>query len=202
MGVVLGLDYAWLRDSCPEAVPVLIAVNETPTVRACVLVPPDSPAKTFADLKGKTLAMPSKAPRFTKFYLERDAKQDLGKFVTIKEQSNTDAAIEAVVEHEADATVVTSTALEVYRDRKPGRFKRLKVLQQSIDFPTGATIYIPGKAKEEVVKKFRDTMLTAHETREGRQTLTLWKLTGFQLPPKDFLQQVDELGKKYPREGK
>ena len=51
---------------------------------------------------------------------------------------------------------------------------------------------IPQEKQEQVAKLYR----------EGRQTLTLWKLTGFQLPPKDFLQQVDELGKKYPRGGK
>jgi ABC-type phosphate/phosphonate transport system substrate-binding protein len=202
MGVVLGLDYAWMRESCPDAVPFLIAVNETPTVRACLLVAKDSPAKSVLDLKGKTLALPAKSPRFTKFYLEHDAKDELGKFFQVKQQTNTDAAIEAVVEHEADVTLVTSTALEVYRDRKPGRFNRLKVLDQSMEFPTGAMIYIPGKIPDATVKKFRDAMLTAHETREGRQTLTLWKLTGFQAPPKDFVRQVDELGKKYPRAGK
>jgi phosphonate ABC transporter substrate-binding protein len=51
MGVVLGLDYAWMRESCPDAVPFLIAVNETPTVRACLLVAKDSSAKSVLDAR-------------------------------------------------------------------------------------------------------------------------------------------------------
>jgi hypothetical protein len=45
-------------------------------------------------------------------------------------------------------------------------------------------------------------MLKAHEKAEARQALTLWKLTHFDKPPKDFVKKVDELAKKYPHRPK
>jgi len=202
LGIVLGLDYGWLRESCPQAEPLVIGLNELPLVKAHVLVHKDNPAKSLADLKGKSFACTKKLQRFARFYVERESQAELGKFFTLKEQSDTDAAIEAVVEGEADATVVSTQGLDVYRKRKPGRFNRLKVLQESIEFPTGAVIYLPGKVKVDLLNKFRDSMLKAHDNPEGRQTLTLWKLTHFEKPPEDFVKKVDELVKKYPREAR
>jgi ABC-type phosphate/phosphonate transport system substrate-binding protein len=210
LGVVLGLDYAWLRIDVPDAVPLVVAVNESTTMKAHVLVHKDSEVKQLADLKDKPLALPRRTPRFARFYLEREMQQlfahplaqPLAQVFKVQESADAEEAIESVIDRTAEATLITALGLDVYRQRKPVRFNRLRVLHDSPEFPTPAVIYRPGTAKEEDARRFRDALLRSNDTAEGQQTLTLWRLTGFRTPPAEYVKQVDELAKRYPRDGK
>ena len=198
LGVMHGWEYGWVRKYCPDCRPLLIAVSDTATLHAYILVPRTSAAKEIADLKGQTLALPRRAPHHTRFYLERLIGGDPAKVFKVMETATTDGAIEAVIEGQAQLTVVSGAALKVYRDEKPGRFNKLRVLGESPAFPAGVLVSRPGQGDPKVTERFRDALLTAHETAEGRQTLTLWRLTGFRAVPKDYEQQVDAIIKLYP----
>lgn len=198
LGVVHGIEYGWLRQHCPECRPLLVAVNETTHLKALVLVAQNDAGKTAADLKGQTLALPPRPPHHTRLFLERLVKEDLGKFFKVTEVKNTDAAIEAVIDGTARLTVVSNVAMEVYRNQKPGRFAKLRVLEESPTFPAAAVVYRPGKGHEESLRQFRDSLLKANQGLEGRQMLTLWRLTGFEQVPKEYEKQVEEIVKIYP----
>jgi ABC-type phosphate/phosphonate transport system substrate-binding protein len=198
LGVLHGVEYGWLKPQCPECRPLLIAVNASPVLKAHVLVARESTAREAADLKGQTVARPRRALYHTRLYLERLLNADPQQFFQVRDVDNTEAAIEAVIEKAAQLTVVDGNQMEVYRQRKPGRFARLKVLHESPGFPTAVVVYRPVAGREETVRQFREAMLKANQTREGRQTLTLWRLTGFREVPKDYEKIVDDIVKHYP----
>lgn len=199
LAVLQGIEYGWVLQECPDCKPLIIAVTDSPTLKAHVLVAVDSPIKSLADLKGQALAMPRRAPPYTRLYVEREIKDDPDRFFKLSTTDNTDAAIEAVVEGKAQATIVSSGALDVYKQLKPGRFKRLKVLEESADFPAAVVIYRPGQGREKELAQFKDALLKAGDNAEGRQMLTLWRLSGFQEVPKDYQKIVEEIVKRYPR---
>lgn len=198
MAVMPGIEYGWLKAHCKDVKPLLIAVIDKPTLKAVFLVARDSPAKQAADLKGQTLALAKKSPPFTRFYLERLVAGDPAKyFQTVLCDSVADA-IESVVEGKAAAALVSESAVNVYKAQKPGRFNRLRILEESPDFPAAVLVYRTEADRAAERQKFRDALLKAHETPEGRQTLTLWRLSSFQEVPKDYEGVVDAIVKKYP----
>src|SRR5205085_6802749 len=60
LGLFHGFEFAWVRLKQPALRPLTIVAPEYP-IRACLVVPIGSPVTGFADLRGKTLAMPTGA---------------------------------------------------------------------------------------------------------------------------------------------
>ncbi len=199
LGILHGVEYGWLKPSCPDCRPLLIAINETPTLTAHLLVPRDSPTKEIAELMGKRLILPRRTLNHTRLYLERLIGGELdAHFDVIKGSPNLDEAMDAVIDGKADCTALGNVAMETYRQRKPGRFNRLRVLAESPPFPAAVIIRRPGTRRADEIEKFRASLLTSHETIEGRQTLNLWRLTAFQEVPQDYERQIAEIVKRYP----
>lgn len=202
MAVLHGWEYAWLQETCPDVEPLLVAVNDVTTQKAHVLVAKDCPAKDLMDLKGQTMAIARRMPNFIRFYLDRlSPTPEESRFKTLVER-DTEAGIEAVIDGKAQVTVVSTSAWNVYQNRKPVRAQRLRVLQESTTFPPPCLVYQKGKVKQDVLERFRDAMLKAHEGTEGRQTLTLWRISSFQPVPVNYQELVDAIRKEYPRVAK
>jgi ABC-type phosphate/phosphonate transport system substrate-binding protein len=198
VAVLPGLSFAWLRSAAVDARPLLVATLDSPTLKAVAIVAKDSPLQKLSELKGQPTALPKRLPLYLRVFLEREWDQPVEKFVDAREQENSEAAIEAVIEGHAAAAVLPHAAIEAYAERKPGRVKRLRVLQESPDFPLPVVVYRSTGADLEAIRKFEKALLTADSTPEGRQTLTLWRLRGFSKPPADFDKLVEQIAVKYP----
>jgi ABC-type phosphate/phosphonate transport system substrate-binding protein len=196
--VLHGPEYGWIKARCRDLRPLLIATASTPKLQAVFLVQQGNPAKSPDDLQGKTLALASKLPQHLRLYLERRLPQPADKFFRVLEVKNAEDAIEAVIEGKADLTLVSSGQVEVYRQQRPGRFKRLRELESSPEFPLPAVAYRPRQELEQPVQEFRKALLTAKDSPEGRQTLVLWRIEGFQDPPADYEEQAARIAKIYP----
>lgn len=199
MGVMHGLDYAWLKLRLPDAKPLLIAVNDTTTVKAVLLVPKKSSIQDVAGLKGKPLALNSFPPFHVRVWLNEQAGGPYEKFFDVKEQPNVRDAIEEVAEESAAATAVTGGALTYYKEQQPVRYEKfLKVLAESPEFPAPVMVYRPDKVKPDVLARFRDAMLSAHQSEEGKDTLFLWRLKRFVDVPANYDQMAQDIIKRYP----
>ena len=53
--------------------------------------------------------------------------------------------------------------------------------------------YRPDKWNDDDLKTIKDALLNAHQNPEGRQLLTLWKLTGFEPVPEDYEKQLKSI---------
>lgn len=196
--VLHGPEYGWLKPLCRDLRPLLIAAASTPKLQAIFLVPQASSAKSPDDLHGKTLALASKLPQHVRLYLDRRFAQPADKLFRIREVKTAEEAIEAVIEGKADLTLVSNVQMEVYRQQRPGRFKRLRELESSPEFPLPVVAYRPRPELEEPVQEFRKALQTAKDSPEGRQMLVLWRIEGFQEPPADYETQTARIAKLYP----
>ena len=70
LGVFHGFEFAWIQKKHPELHPLMVAGNAKQPLRAFVLVAKDSPANTFADLKGKDLAVPKRTRQHCRYFVE------------------------------------------------------------------------------------------------------------------------------------
>jgi ABC-type phosphate/phosphonate transport system substrate-binding protein len=196
--VLPGLSFAWLRQEYAEVKPLLVASMDSTTLRAVALVAKDSPVQSLRDLRGQPAALPKRVPLFLRVFLEREWQQPIEQFVVVKDQDNAEAAIEAVIDGQVTSAILPQSAVEAYADRKPGRFKRLRVLQESPDFPLPVVAYRTAGTDLAAIKRFEKALLSADQTPEGRQTLTLWRLRGFVKPPADFDELIIQTARRYP----
>lgn len=203
LGIFHGFEFAWARQKFPQLRPLVIAVNQAPTLRAYLVVKASSAIAGFADLKEKTLDLPKGTRGHCRLYLEARCQECgqcgseglVGKLVC---SGSAEEALDEVIEGNAAATIVDNTTLEGYKRRKPGRFQEVKIVAESEAFPAGVVVYKAGTLDEKTLAKFRDGLLNTHKSILGRQLLTLWKLTGFQAIPGDYDQMLADIMKAYP----
>lgn len=202
LGVFMGYEFAWAHQKNPKLKPLVIAINEYKVAHAHLLVRADSSAKEFGDLKGKPFAMPNGSKAHCRLVLERrcqaqgkDAKDFFEKVTT---PTNIEEALDDVIEGKVQATLVDGYGLERYRKRKPGLAKKLKELQKSEAFPADVVVYYEGHMSDDDLRRFRDGMIKSHKDDDGKRTLGLWKLSAFELVPKDYEKTVEAIAKAYP----
>lgn len=199
--ILTGLEYAWLQAGNPEAKALLVASTDEGTTRTVVVTKESDVAKDLKELSGAKLAIPDRVPFVSQYYLESTLGQPLEKAFQIKKAGNVDDTLEEVLDGNARAAIVTGAGMEVFKERKPGRFKKLKAVHTSIDFPPATVMYHEKYADKDALAKFKDALLKSNEKPEGARVLTLYKLKGFEVVPAGFEQKVQEVAKAFPRKG-
>lgn len=202
LGVFEGHEFAWAGEKNPKLRALALAVNLSPYRHAHVVVQKDSKAANFAGLAGQSLAIPRGGQGQLRLYAERQAEtagMNVAKFFPkITTPENIEDAIDDVVDGIVQAAVVDRVGLEAYKRRKPGRFKRLKEVAASQPFPPPLVAYHEGVLDAKTLQRFQEGLLNAKRKEKGERLLTLFRLTGFELPPKDFASVVEETRKAYP----
>jgi ABC-type phosphate/phosphonate transport system substrate-binding protein len=202
LGVFHGFEFAWARTKHPELQPLMIAVNQQRHLRAYLVTGSECGINSLADLEGKALALPHGTREHCRLFLDRrcaacgrSAEHFFGRVAT---PANLEDALDDVVDNILQAAVVDGVALDSFKRRKPGRFARLKIIQESEIFPAAVVAYHPGALDDTTLQRFRDGMVNAQKTALGRQLLTLWKLTGFEAVPDDYEETLAAIAKAYP----
>ncbi len=203
LGILHGIEYAWIKDKHAELKPLLVAFNQTIKLKGYILVRADGTADHIADLRGKALALPARSLNHCHLFLHDTIRQagfgPAGFFADAPVPANTAMALDAVVDGTAALTVVDGVSFDLYKERKPGRAGRLRILKESEFFPTATVIYKPGAVDEAMLKKFREGMTTAHERILGRQLLNLWRLSGFAEVPREYHDLLADVARRYPK---
>ena len=137
-----------------------------------------------------------------RLYVERQC-QARGKkaeefFAKVTGPDNAEDAVDDVVDGVIQATVVDRAALEAYKRRKPGRFKKLKEIAHSQPFPPPLVAYQGNVVDEGTRERFRQGLLNAANKDKGQTMLTMFRLTGFEAVPEDFDKVLAETRKNYP----
>jgi len=202
LGVFHGFEFAWARQAHADLKPLLIAVNHQPFLRACLVVRRDSKAESFADLKGKKLALHFRSREHSVLYLERrcvpPATAPSAFYGAVDTPANAEDALHDVVDGVDDAAVVDAADLAQFQTDKPGRAAKLKILQQSEAFPSAVVAYHKGALDQADLDRFRDGMIAAKSNRQGKELMTLCRITSFEAVPDDYEQMLRDIARAYP----
>jgi ABC-type phosphate/phosphonate transport system substrate-binding protein len=202
LGVFQGYEFAWAQEEHAGLKPLALAVNVTRYPVAYVVTRRDDQAKDFAGLQGQSLCLPDTGQPFLRLFVERESQaksKDLKTFFSkITSKQGVEDCLDDVVDGTVQATVVDRTALLAYKQRKPGRFDKLKEVAQSQPFPPVVIAYYDKVLDESTLKRFRDGLLGAANKEKGKTMLTLFRLTGFDPIPEDFQKVLASTRKTYP----
>jgi ABC-type phosphate/phosphonate transport system substrate-binding protein len=202
LGVFHGVEFSWAQEKYPDLRPLVIVINRQRNLRANLVVRNDSAVKTFADLKGKALALPRRSREHSHLFLEK-ACRELGatpktQFGEIVNQATIEDALDDVLRKKVDGAVVDSVALECYELLKPGCYAGLKVVQHSCVFPAAVVAYRAGGVDDTTLGRIRDGLIRANQDARGKELMFMWNLTAFENIPDDFQQILTEVRKSYP----
>jgi ABC-type phosphate/phosphonate transport system substrate-binding protein len=202
LGVFHGFEYAWARQKYPDLKPLVVVVNHPSNFHAYLVVARDGKMGSCADLEGQAVALPRFSREHCHLFLERrctaGGKTPKEFFAKVTAPSDAEDALDEVFDGRVQAAVVDQPGLDAFKKAKPERFARLRVLQESEPFPAGVIVYHAGALDEKVLRRFREGLLTAHQTVRGKELLALCRLTGFGAVPADFDKQLTAIAKAYP----
>jgi ABC-type phosphate/phosphonate transport system substrate-binding protein len=201
LGVYNGHELAWMRKVNPNLQPLVVAVSPHGKCQSVLIVRDDSPINGFADLHDKTVAMPKGSREYSRVYLERQwSELDSKPFpeAQIKVPASSEDALDDVVDGLVDAVVIDTAALEHFKTKKPGRARRLRIVARSECFPAPVIVYQPGVLDQQFLNRARSGLLNAHKTIQGRNMMTLWKLSNFDVVPDDYPAQLIRTCTAYP----
>jgi ABC-type phosphate/phosphonate transport system substrate-binding protein len=203
LGVFHGHEYAWARQKYPDFKALMVAVDGKAEMRAHVLVPKDSPVKTFADLKGKGVALPSRTKDPVRVFVEQLARKagagDLKAFAgSVPKPGNVETTLNQLAIKKLPAVAVDTTGLDFYKDLQPALFGRLREVAKSDPFPQAVVAYRPGVLSDDTINRIRDGLRRADKTESGQEMMKLWRITGFAAVPPDYDQQLAAVLKAYP----
>lgn len=202
LGVFHGIEFAWARLKYPELKPLVVAMSEQRQQRACLVVRQDSHVTSLAGLQGKSLALPFQSRVHCRMIVERRC-QCCGQpprsyFSQLTTPGNQEEALDDVVDGLVQATVVDGRALDSFHDRKPGRWAKLKVVQESELFPAAVIAHKPSTLDPTTLQCVRSGLLTAHQTRQGYNLLSFAGINGFKTVPSDYEAALTSIVKAYP----
>jgi ABC-type phosphate/phosphonate transport system substrate-binding protein len=204
LGIFHAHELAWVQKKYPDLQPILIAAGKHKAERVLLIVNQKSAAKSFADLRGKSLDLPLGSKEYARLFVAKLAAANKAKdpddfFGSIAKSASRNEALDQVARGKADATVIDQTSLDFYKEIKPAVFdKNLRILEQSEDFPPVAIVVKKGGLGPASVKQFRDGLLKADKNVEGRELMKSWNVQAFEAVSKDYEQRLTEIAKTYP----
>jgi ABC-type phosphate/phosphonate transport system substrate-binding protein len=122
-------------------------------------------------------------------------------FAKLTSPENVEDALDDAVDGKIGAAVADRSALEAYKRRKPGRFKQLKEVAKSQQFPPPLVAYYDNVLDKGTRDRFQKGLLGASRKERGQTMLTLFHLTGFVRVPSDFEKVLTQTRKNYPPPG-
>jgi ABC-type phosphate/phosphonate transport system substrate-binding protein len=201
LGVFHGFEFGWARLKLPELRPLVIAVNQSHSLHALLVVRSDRDLAGPADLRGQAVALPKLSREHCRLFFERRCVppgEAPEKYFKVANPANPVDALDDVVDGQAQAAVVDGAALALFRDLKPGRADRLKTLLRSEEFPCAVIASYPGALSEALLERFREGMIAARSTRRGKELLGLCRITRFDAVPENYDQMLSDIIKAYP----
>ena len=203
LGVIEGIEYAWLKRKYPQLRPLMITINHDIHPRACLVARKDREVDAAEDLQGKILVELKESRQYCRLFRDRLFRQDpavqanqfFSQIVTVQ---HAEAALDDVVDDRAHAAILDTVSFGRIQRRKPGRAGQLEIIDVSEAFPASVIIYREGAIDGTRLQRFQQGMLNANKNILGQQLLTMWKLTAFAPVPRDFEQVAAQIIETYP----
>jgi len=152
------------------------------------------------DLKGKSIVIPKRNPKYRtlfQIWLESmlygkgyDTMEDF--FSTVKEANTTSKAILPVFFRQAEACVVTRQVLNLTTEMNPQINRELAVIASKGKLAQGI-IAVDRRLPEETKERMKQAFLTLHETPDGEQLLMLFKVKKLIPIPSGYLKGTEDL---------
>ena len=202
LGVMYGVEFGWMKQKQPNLLPLMLNEIDPDALEGVVVVRHDSGVKSLKECRGKKVAIPATTRADTRLFLTQRCRscglptaEMFGDTVT---PPSIEEALDQVVDGQVAVAAVEQSGMKMFERRKPARFRRLHILEQSEKFPPSVIVYHRNKVDDAILAQFRDGMSTAHNSVLGSHLMKLMNVRQFAPAKNDFQHRVDQIVKLYP----
>jgi ABC-type phosphate/phosphonate transport system substrate-binding protein len=173
-------EYLQMRDRVRMTPEIVEASNEGLSRRFQIIVRKDSGIRSLADLRGKTIFIPSSS-RFNISHvwldvlLMREGHGDRASYFRDVKESAASKSIMGVFFRKADAAIVTRSALETSKSLNAQVGRDLTIIAESKNL-IGDVTCVPLSVNDDLKRSIENAALHLHETATGRQMFTLFQI--------------------------
>jgi len=193
LGSFQGIEFAWVQKKHPKLKMFMVSLIDTNDADKAhqyvqLLVRDKAPEKSFADLKGKTLAYPKKSKEHVRVFLQKNIGDapPATFFKAVVTSASVEGSLDELVNEKLDAVVADKTAVDFYKSLKPGAFRKLRVVQTSEAFPVGVVAYLEGGMDAKTLERIEKGLLKANKSERGQDLMGSWGIAAFQPVPADL----------------
>jgi ABC-type phosphate/phosphonate transport system substrate-binding protein len=203
LGFFYGVEFAWAQQEYHDLRPLVTVISKYHAWHARLVVSKDNEAADLAALKGKSLALPQRYRPHCRLFLEKACAsscraEPAACFGHITYPASTEDALDSVLTGDSQATVVDDSAMDHYKEIKPGCFARLRVVQESEPFPPGVIAYRQDGLDRDTLARLRTGLMNASKAVSAREGMALVGVTNFEPVPADFGDRLARIAKAYP----
>ena len=200
LGVFHGFEFAWAQARYPQLEPLVVALPMVRDIHVYLVVAANSKITSAADLKGKSVGLPADCKDHILVYWDKVIQTEVGgkKACTVQKSISAKEALEDVIDGQIQATLVDSASFLAFQADRPGRAKKLRILQKSDLFPPAVIAYRKGTMDDDVLKRCREGLIGASNNPRATFMLSLIKLDGFGRLPANYDQQLKKTLQLYP----
>lgn len=204
LAAIPSMDYLRIRSKIP-LIPSFVGISSNgPGINYVIITRKESGIRSFAELKGRSIHVPS-VDRFetSKLWLEvllmkaGITGQDTF-FSLVKESPKVSNSIMAVFFRQADAALVTRTALDTSSQLNPQMEKQLAVIAESPNLSDSVVCLMPGTSEKYRIDIYK-AMLSLNESKTGRQIYTIFQTNGITPFKPEYLEGLEGLLREHKR---
>ena len=162
--------------AAPDAMDILAAplIDGKMEYCALVIVPANSPCRTFADLRGKSFLYVEEESNTGRWYPCRRARELAGDggsfFGSTRLTGAHDLSVLAVASNLADGAAISSTVYNQMLAREPALKDRIRILERSAPFPSPPVV-VRKSMPLDVRQRLLQVLVTLQDTEDGRGIL-------------------------------
>jgi ABC-type phosphate/phosphonate transport system substrate-binding protein len=197
LGIFPAVGFAWVQKQYPDLKPLMLAITQESALQAALVVRKGSTVKSFADLKGKEVAI-LETKLHCRLFADKGVPAPRNAFAKFFQAANGQDALADVLRDKVKAAIVDTPSLNQFKALYPGRYKHLEILAKSPPFPPPVVVYRQGALRPDLLKKFQNGMLKVSQSEKGKASLSSFGIVRFQRLPKDFQESLNEMAKAYP----
>ncbi|MFT3881002.1 MAG: PhnD/SsuA/transferrin family substrate-binding protein [Gemmatales bacterium] len=191
-----GIEYAWMKSKFPDLLPLVVAQRNDIRMKACVVVRNESKARKISDLRNASISLPERLPQHAYLFINQkiasQGAESAGFFQQSLLPADSNEGIESVIEEKADAILLDQDAWLGYQEQKSARSKKLRVLEESISFPTAVVLHHRETWNKLEIPLLRVALCAAHQKPLARQILNYWGVSRFVTSKTEYQQIVED----------
>jgi phosphonate transport system substrate-binding protein len=193
-------EFLQLRGQFPLEPIMVTESGKSHELELLLLTRKDSGISRFAELKNRTIALPSEISQFGTIYhswlenltMKEGARSPSTFLASLIETHGASKAIMLVFFRKSDACIISRNSFEVSNELNPQLSRNLKVIASMGKLVAGI-VAIRQDLTSERKQKIRHALLTLHEDTDGKQMFVLFQLTRLAEFRPEYLKATEAL---------
>ena len=204
LAAIPSVDYLRIRNSVPLLPAFVGTGNYGPGVQYVMITRKDSGIRSFSDLKGRSVFLPSvdkyeSSQIWLEILLMKEGKGWRDTFFSqVKEAAKISNAIMGVFFRQVDCAIVTRGTLDTSQQLNPQLGTQLNVLAESPNLSDSVVCLVPGTS-DNFRNNIYKAMLTLNESKSGKQIYTIFQTNGITPFKPEYLEGLERLLREHKR---